>query len=211
MRAVSGVPGRDANLARAPRSASSDSGSATGGITCTAGGPAGLMSFGSRLTLNGARVEMDLGGTERGVEYDAIDVGTDLSLGGSTLALDSSSLVPPPIGTEFTLIEVLSGSAVGGAFAGLGEGDRFMQGATEFEISYMGGDGNDVVLTVTESSFCYADCDQSSGAGVLDIFDFICFQDAFVGGDPSADCTGDTVLDIFDFVCFQDAFAGGCP
>ena len=31
---------------------------------------------------------------------------------------------------------------------------------------------------------CYADCDQSPGIGVLDIFDFLCFQNAFVSGCP---------------------------
>jgi len=58
---------------------------------------------------------------------------------------------------------------------------------------------------------CYADCDTASGAGVLDIFDFLCFQDAFVQSDPYADCDGNTVYDIFDFLCFQDAFTTGCP
>ncbi len=62
---------------------------------------------------------------------------------------------------------------------------------------------------------CYADCDPSTGAGVLDIFDFLCFQNAFVAGDPYAcDCdttTGPGVCDIFDFLCFQDAFVAGCP
>jgi hypothetical protein len=55
---------------------------------------------------------------------------------------------------------------------------------------------------------CYADCD---GNQVLDVFDFLCFQDAFVQGDPYADCDGNTVLDVFDFLCFQDAFVVGCP
>ena len=62
---------------------------------------------------------------------------------------------------------------------------------------------------------CQADCDQSTGSGVLDIFDFLCFQDAFVGADPYAcDCdtsTGVGVCDIFDFLCFQSAFVAGCP
>jgi hypothetical protein len=57
-------------------------------------------------------------------------------------------------------------------------------------------------------SGCYADCD---GTGVLDVFDFLCFQDAFVSGDPYADCTGEGTLDVFDFLCFQDAFVTGCP
>jgi Beta-propeller repeat len=64
-------------------------------------------------------------------------------------------------------------------------------------------------------SVCYADCDQSTGIGVLDVFDFLCFQNSFVNAEPYAcDCdtsTGVGVCDVFDFLCFQDAFVGGCP
>ena len=64
-------------------------------------------------------------------------------------------------------------------------------------------------------SSCYADCDTSTGVGVLDVFDFLCFQNSFVNGEPYAcDCdtsTGPLVCDLFDFLCFQDAFVGGCP
>ena len=59
-----------------------------------------------------------------------------------------------------------------------------------------------------ETGSCYADCD---GTGALDIFDFICFQDAFVQMDPYANCDGNGSFDIFDFICFQDAFVTGCP
>ena len=71
------------------------------------------------------------------------------------------------------------------------------------------GDALDLSWTLffAEEGGCYADCD---GSGGLDIFDFICFQDRFVGGDPYADCTGDGVHNIFDFICFQDRFVGGC-
>jgi hypothetical protein len=62
---------------------------------------------------------------------------------------------------------------------------------------------------------CYPDCDTSTGPGVLDIFDFLCFQDAFTRNDPYAcDCdttSGPGVCDVFDFLCFQDAFVTGCP
>jgi len=69
--------------------------------------------------------------------------------------------------------------------------------------------GDYVGLTFAfESTACYPDCD---GGGTLDIFDFLCFQDAFVVMDPYADCDGNTVFDIFDFLCFQDAFVVGCP
>jgi Family of unknown function (DUF1028) len=62
---------------------------------------------------------------------------------------------------------------------------------------------------------CYADCDQSTGVGTLDIFDFLCYQSAFVNQEKYAcDCDsggGGNVCDIFDFLCFQNAFAQGCP
>ncbi|MBN4052734.1 hypothetical protein JYU07_00465 [Roseiflexus sp. AH-315-K22] len=68
---------------------------------------------------------------------------------------------------------------------------------------------------ISFESTCYPDCDQSTGAGVLDIFDFLCFQNAFVSGDPYAcDCntaTGPGVCDMLDFLCFQNAFVAGCP
>ena len=55
---------------------------------------------------------------------------------------------------------------------------------------------------------CAADCD---GSGVLDFFDFLCFQNQFALGDPAADCDGTGILDFFDFLCFQNEFAMGCP
>jgi hypothetical protein len=67
---------------------------------------------------------------------------------------------------------------------------------------------DNIKIAGIESAGCYADCD---GNNVLDVFDFLCFQDAFVQGDPYADCDGNTVLDVFDFLCFQDAFVTGCP
>lgn len=64
------------------------------------------------------------------------------------------------------------------------------------------GEGGVVLLTS-----CYADCD---GSGGLDFFDFLCFQNAFAAGDPSADCDASASLDFFDFLCFQNEFAARC-
>ncbi|MEO1009075.1 MAG: M12 family metallo-peptidase [Planctomycetota bacterium] len=57
-------------------------------------------------------------------------------------------------------------------------------------------------------ALCYADCD---GNGELELFDFLCFQNAFHDGDPAADCDGSGSLDLFDLLCFQNAFQDGCP
>ncbi len=62
---------------------------------------------------------------------------------------------------------------------------------------------------------CHPDCDTSTGPGILDIFDFLCFGSKFAAGEPYA-CdfdmsTGPGICDIFDFIAFQNAFAAGCP
>ena len=61
---------------------------------------------------------------------------------------------------------------------------------------------------------CYPDCDTSTGPGVLDIFDFLCFGNRFAANDPYAcNCdatTGPNTCDIFDFLCFGNAFSAGC-
>ncbi len=55
---------------------------------------------------------------------------------------------------------------------------------------------------------CPADFD---GNGVLDLFDFLAFSNAFDAGDPAADFDGNGVLDLFDFLAFSNAFDAGCP
>ena len=55
---------------------------------------------------------------------------------------------------------------------------------------------------------CRADLD---GDGVLTLFDFLAFQNAFDAGDLVADFDGDGVLTIFDFLTFQNEFDAGCP
>jgi hypothetical protein len=59
-----------------------------------------------------------------------------------------------------------------------------------------------------QADSCYADCD---GSGSLDLFDFLCFTNAFNAGDPYADCDGSGSLDLFDFLCFANEFNAGCP
>jgi len=86
-------------------------------------------------------------------------------------------------------------------------GDEIVQD-THAETPALDADFSLVASGGQQATGCYADC---TGDTVLDIFDFICFQDAFVALDPYADCTGNSVFDIFDFICFQDAFVAGCP
>jgi hypothetical protein len=66
-------------------------------------------------------------------------------------------------------------------------------GSFDFELFLTGG--------------CAADF---NGDGVLNILDFVAFQNAFVAGDPDADCDGNGALNVLDFVCFQGLFQAGC-
>jgi hypothetical protein len=60
---------------------------------------------------------------------------------------------------------------------------------------------------------CYANCDASSVPPMLNVNDFICFQNRFATGDPAANCDGSTLpptLNVNDFLCFANRFAAGC-
>jgi hypothetical protein len=70
------------------------------------------------------------------------------------------------------------------------------------------------VLNGTVGGACYANCDASTTAPILNVNDFICFQTQFAAGASYANCDGSTappVLNVNDFICFQTRFAAGCP
>ena len=61
---------------------------------------------------------------------------------------------------------------------------------------------------------CYANCDGSSVAPVLNVADFGCFLQKFAAGNSYANCDGSTsppTLNVADFSCFLQKFATGCP
>jgi hypothetical protein len=61
---------------------------------------------------------------------------------------------------------------------------------------------------------CYANCDASTTAPVLNVGDFTCFLQRFAAGESYANCDQSTtapVLNVGDFTCFLQRFAAGCP
>jgi len=52
------------------------------------------------------------------------------------------------VGTVFTLISNTAATAISGSFANLSDGLIFTIGANTYRVSYQGGDGNDLTLTV---------------------------------------------------------------
>jgi hypothetical protein len=60
---------------------------------------------------------------------------------------------------------------------------------------------------------CYANCDGSTTAPLLNVLDFSCFINAFAAGDPYANCDHSSTppyLNVLDFACFINRFAAGC-
>ncbi len=90
---------------------------------------------------------VSLNGTTPGLQYDQVDVTNFLgSLGAN---LDVSVGYNAQQGDQLTIINYERGSILtNGNFAGLPEGSTFSADGDQFQITYKGGDGNDVVLTV---------------------------------------------------------------
>ena len=60
---------------------------------------------------------------------------------------------------------------------------------------------------------CYANCDGSTTAPVLNVNDFVCFGNRFAAGDSYANCDASStppILNAVDFICFMNKYATGC-
>jgi len=70
------------------------------------------------------------------------------------------------------------------------------------------------LLIDTDEPLCYANCDGSTEAPVLNVADFTCYLQSFTAGSWTANCDASTtppVLNVADFTCFLQRFAAGCP
>lgn len=95
--------------------------------------------------LSGNDFDIDLNGTVAGVSHDQVVVNGTVSLSGS-LNL-SIGFIPAP-GQVFKIIDNDGADPVTGTFAGLPQGASVTVGSFTLQVSYAGGDGNDVTLTV---------------------------------------------------------------
>lgn len=112
------------------------------GGTVSPGQSPGTMTVTGNYSLNSGDLLMELDGLAAGTDYDQLIVTGDVSLAGDlTLAVGFS----PSVGDMFTIIDNQGANAVSGAFT---QGSSISAGGFSFAISYAGGDGNDVVLSV---------------------------------------------------------------
>ena len=111
--------------------------------------PTGILNTGSlNFTANGAYA-VKIGGTTPGASgHDQLNVTGAVNLNNARLAPIPWNGFRPAIGDSFTILRNDGADAVNGTFFNAPEGAVF-GGAlnTAFRISYVGGDGNDIVIT----------------------------------------------------------------
>jgi autotransporter-associated beta strand protein len=91
-------------------------------------------------------LEIQLNGATPGLNYDQLNVRGTVSITGK-VNLNASLNFSSWLSNSFTIIKNDGVDAVTGTFNGLAQGATLTIGAQQFQISYTGGDGNDVVLT----------------------------------------------------------------
>lgn len=119
----------------------------TGGKMSPGVAGAGTLSTGGMTFSSGGVLELDLLGVGIG-QADSVNVTGSVTLSSGSLSLN----VPNPItlGSKFTVIANDNADAVTGTFTGIPEGGSVYGGGQGFTVSYVGGDGNDIVLTRTD-------------------------------------------------------------
>ncbi len=105
----------------------------------------GTLTTTSVTLPSGSAFNVALNGTTAGSGYSQLSASGTINLTGSTLNVSLG--FTPAIGDSFTIIDNTGGGAVVGTFNGLPQNATFNRGGMLFQISYTGGDGNDVVLT----------------------------------------------------------------
>jgi len=135
-------------------------GGSVGGVTLNAGildpgtnRPA-VLTIRSNLTATSfGTFHFRLNSTTPGSGYGQLSLPNSASvvhLGNARLELALG--FQPGIGDSFTLISKAGTTNVIGTFNGLAEGSTFSLSGIVFQVTYAGGDGNDVVLTVVDAT-----------------------------------------------------------
>ena len=120
----------------------------------------GVLSTGDISLDSNSSFRVTLDGTVVGLDYSQIDVSRTVDLGDATLLLSVASTAS--IGDVFTIVKNDGTGPVSGQFKNLPEGATIYAGANAFQISYVGGDGNDVTLTAIPRSLTW------TGGGLTD-------------------------------------------
>jgi autotransporter-associated beta strand protein len=133
---------------------------ATGGTISPGNNGAGVLTVNGSLTLSGGTVSLDILGAAPGTLHDALTVNNGVvSLGNAALVLTGN--FQGPSNQTYMIINNTGSGAIQGTFLNLPQGATFAAGnGLSYTISYVGGTGNDVVLTQVGTGFRLAGVDR---------------------------------------------------
>ncbi len=131
-------------------------------------GNSSALSFAS-----GSTYAVEIGGTTAGNasnNHDQLNIYGTVSLGNATLSLSAFNGFTPSAGQTFTIINKNTAGAITGTFNSLAQGatiTNFLGSGLNATISYTGGDGNDVVITVSAPANHTVTFDANGGTGSM--------------------------------------------
>jgi autotransporter-associated beta strand protein len=99
------------------------------------------------LTLSGTFL-VEIGGTVVCTGYDQLRVTGTVDVTAGTLTPSLFGGFTPAVGQSYTIIDNDGADAITGTFAGIAEGGTITVAGVVYRVTYVGGSGNDVVLTV---------------------------------------------------------------
>lgn len=114
----------------------------TATLYCGGGGVNGIGNVTDLSLQSGSNLRLQMDTLSN---YGQLNASGNVSLGGATLSV--AWVFTSATGNAFTLINKLSTGPVSGTFNGLAEGATFVVQGRNYQITYVGGTGNDVVMT----------------------------------------------------------------
>jgi fibronectin-binding autotransporter adhesin len=108
------------------------------------GNTTAILNTGALTLASTSNFRVDINGLTAGTGYDRLNVTGTVSIGGSNLMVTVGTSLN--IGQTFLIVNNDLADAVSGIFA---QGGTVFSGPYAFSINYTGGDGNDILLTVT--------------------------------------------------------------
>jgi autotransporter-associated beta strand protein len=166
--------------------------------------PGILTAFGDVTFDSASSLAIDLNGVTLGTEYDQLAANGAITLGGATLNLSLTGFTPSGV-ESFTLISNTGGGGINGEFGNYAQGAEVDLGGVTYYMNYLGGSGNDVVLSPTPPALANANFD---GDGDVDGADFLIWQRGLggPGGLGEGDANGDGQVTAEDLEIWKSQF-----
>jgi autotransporter-associated beta strand protein len=129
------------------------------------GNSPGILTSSNVTFVASGGFSVELTGPTAGTDYDQLNVRGTVALGNASLTVLPAFTTPVAIGQQFVIINNDGVDAISGTFNGLAEGATITTNNYQFTISYVGGTGNDVALTLTAIPGAVAASSVTSGNG----------------------------------------------